>query len=394
MVVVFVLDCRGDLLVFSSVCVVDNSSVVYIKSAALGVTRWSNNIKNAFRFGLVVLTLSAGFALGYAIMRYLEFTRSPWNGNLDQPRKFTVNWMMFLIFIIGLPVASTLVPFILGHSGQFNSEYQAWNNACMDSKYTSMFHIRYISTIGSAYSMTVYARDVNGTYHYLGLLPTSDPNNNNVILTTPNFVLYPTTNPIVPDTAAGRRMFSVATNETDPLSSQLIASLEIDTSDDNHSIVGKCITSTEQPANLTTCVDGFLRAHQIVNNTIVQNPSIRVIGNRTKTLEIMYDVTPIDNNTSNSTFLDGYVGSWPSDQTSFMTGDTADDNGPNEVMVESDSEGYILASDGVTVVSSPWPACDGLKVCATSGVAGMIASGWIWENLDQWMWYSTDQCMT
>ena len=46
-------------------------------------------------------------------------------------------------------------------------------------------------------------------------------------MNTPNFILYPTTNPITSAVAAGQRMFSITGNMS--TSSELIASLELNT---------------------------------------------------------------------------------------------------------------------------------------------------------------------
>ena len=363
-------------------------SILYVESAGLGVSRWSNQLKSLYRFGLALNTLSAGFSIGYFILSRLKFPSSPWQTSIDHPRRLIVNWIMFTIFIVGFPVACTVIPFILGRSGKFNSQYQNWNTACSDSRFNSMLHIKYIATIGYSYSINIYARDLGGKYHYLGLLPSSAPTDNNVNISTPNFILFPTTNPITPDAAAGQRMLHLTNGTT-----QLISSLRLNaTKNGGQSIEAKCTTSPNQPNNLTSCVNGFLTSsEQILKGDEGPNPLLRTVGSQTKTLEIMFDINPLKTDSTNATFLRGFTGSWPNASTSFMTGNVAAQVGPAGVLEEFNSDG-VSVGEGVQVVNSPWPGCDGLKVCGTSGLNAMIVSGWIWENLDKWMWYSSGEC--
>ena len=363
------------------------------------MTRWSSSLKGLFRFGLVVITLSTGFSIGYFILHLTKFPSSPWRTSLDHTRRLVVNWIMFIIFIVGVPVTFTVIPLVLGPSGRYNPQYQAWNNACMDSQFTAMIQIKYSSPIGYAYSMTMYARDTNGTYHYLGLLPSSSPGIGNVKLTTPNFITYPTTNPITPAVAAGQRMFSLMGNTS--ISTELIASLEMNaTSTGGQSIQARCTNGTNQSSNLTLCINGFLTSSaQILTGDDGSNPLLSS-GNRSKTLEIMYDTVTAGTSSSNSTFLRGFNGSWPSESTHFMTsvggftqapGASAVDQPPAGVLEEFNSVGLSVGT-GVQVVNSPWPGCNGLRVCGTDGINALIAAGWIWEQLFQWEWYSVDQC--
>lgn len=302
---------------------------------------------------------------------------------------------MFIVFLVGLPVACTVVPFILGRSGQFNVSYQAWNNACSDSRFTAKLHLKYIATIGNSYSMTMYARDTQGNYHYLGLLPTNNPGGDQVTLSTPNFILFPTTNPITPDAAAGQRMFTITTNDYTPTLSQLVATLSLNASDsDNQYITAKCLNSTNPTGELTTCLNGELVAGTgIITGPVGANPFLRGNSNRTKTFEVTYDILPAETDQTNTTYLRGYLDSWPSDTATFMPGGIASQDPPSGQLELSDSEGVILDKDGVQVISAPWPGCDGLMVCSTQGINGMIAAGWIWEHLDQWMWYSQEDCL-
>jgi hypothetical protein len=363
--------------------------VLYVESAGLGVSRWSSKVKNMFKFGLVLTTLAAGYSIGYFILNQLKFSSSPWRTSLDHTRRLIVNWIMFIIFLVGFPVASMVIPLILGRSGQFNPSYQAWKNACSDSRFTSMLHIKYVSAIGYSYSMNIYARDAAGTYHYLGLLPSSGPTDNNVKISTPNFILFPTTNPITPDVAAGQHMFSLAYTNSTP--STFISTLALNaTENGGQSIQANCTTSTN---HIKTCVNGFLTsAEQILSGDVGPNPLLHTVGNKTKTLEIMYDIIPSTmNSTSNSTFLRGFTGSWPNASSSFMTGNVAAQVGPSGVLQAYNSDGTLMG-EGVQIVNSPWPGCNGLKVCGTTGLNAMIVSGWIWENLDKWMWYSYDEC--
>jgi hypothetical protein len=302
---------------------------------------------------------------------------------------------MFALLLIGIPVGCTLIPFMLGNSGQFNAETQAWNNACSDSKFNSMFQIQYLAKFGNPYMMNIYARDVIGTYHYLGLLPTSsNPGNVDITLSTPDYILFPSTNPVDAASKAGQSMFTLLTNDFTLPVSQFIATLEINSTAQTgtHSILGKCTTSPNaQNATLYTCVNGYLQAGAgVVSGPIGANPFLRDGGNQT--LEIMYDILPAETNSTNSTMLHGYIGSWPSDTTTFMPNNVPLDNPPSGVLREDDSLGNILEMKDVQVINSPWPGCQGLIVCATSGLDGMIAAGWIWENLEKWMWYSSEDC--
>jgi hypothetical protein len=363
-------------------------SILYVESAGLGVSIWSNQLKTLYRLGLVLNTLSAGFSIGYFILSYLKFPSSPWQTSIDHTRRLIINWIMFLIFLVGIPIVCTVIPFVLGRSGKFNSAYQDWNNACSDSRFNSMMHIKYITTIGYSYSMNIYARDAGGNYHYLGLLQSSAPVDNNVKLSTPNFILFPTTNPITPDAAAGQRMFNLVNGTT-----QFVSNLQLNASENGgQSIEATCTTSPGQPNNLTSCLNGFLTSsEQIFPGNEGPNPLLGTVGNQTKTLEIMYDIIPFKSDSTNATFLRGFTGSWPNASTSFMTGNVAAQVGPAGVLEEFNSNGVSMG-EGVQVVNSPWPGCNGLKVCGTSGLNAMIVSGWIWENLDKWMWYSSDQC--
>lgn len=366
--------------------------MLYIQTAALGVTRWSNSNKGLFRFGLVAVTLSTGFSIGYLILYLLKFPSSPWRTSFDHTRRLIVNWIMFIVFMIGVPVTLTVVPFVLGPTGRYNSQYQAWNSACMDPRFTSMIQIKYSAPIGYAYSMTIYARDDAGTYHYLGLLPSSIPGTVNVQMTTPNFILYPTTNPITPSVAAAQRMFSITGNLTNP--PELIASFELNaTTTGAQSIQAQCTNGTDQSASLIPCLDGFL-----VSSANVSSNPILSSGNRTKILEAMYDTITTGNSSSNATTLTGFNGTWPNEYLTigggFVQGGSSDppEQPPEGVLEESNANGVSLGT-AVQVVNSPWPGCDGLRVCGTTGVNALIAAGWIWEELFlQWEWYSVDQC--
>jgi len=366
-------------------------SIQYITSAALGVTRWSDVLKKVYTVGMAIATFGTGFSLGYMILRSLNFSTRPWRSSFEDPRSLIANWLLFAVFLVALPVGSTLIPFILGKSGDFNPDYQAWNSACMDPKYSTMLHIKYLAAIGNPFSMTMYAR-LDGTYYYLGLLPTTAPNEPNVMLSTPSFILNPTTNPIVSSLEAGQEMFSLTNTST----KDLIATLTLSTGQNNtHSILGKCIPSGANDNNFTTCVNGTLNSGAgESNNSVVANPFLRSIGPKITTLEIMYDPSSAAAEGVNGTFLRGYLDSWPGDLNWFMTGDVASDTAPNASLEESDADGTVIDADGVQVVSAPWPGCEGIKVCATSGLSGLIVSGWIWENLDRWMWYSPQDCMT
>jgi len=241
--------------------------------------------------------------------------------------------------------------------------------------------------------MTMYARDTLGIYHYLGLLPTTQPGVQQFKLTTPNFILFPTTNPLTPAVAAAQRMFTVNTNDYTPALSQLIATLELNITDQTIGpITAQCVNGTSTD-DLTTCVDGELQAGSgNFSGPVGANPFLENSGNRTKTLEISYDILPAATNTTNSTFVTGYLGSWPSDLYSFMTGAVPAQVGPDESLEISDSQGVVLETEGVRVVGAPWPGCDGLVVCSSTGLNGMIVAAWIWENLDKWMWCSAQDC--
>jgi hypothetical protein len=236
----------------------------------------------------------------------------------------------------------------------------------------------------------MYARDTAGDYHYLGLLPSSGPAANNVKVSPPTFIVFPPTSPLTPASAAGQQMFTLLHNVTTP---QYTATITLNvTGTDGQSIQANCTTSQSQLNNQTICVNGFLTSSAQALSNFGNGPNpILHSGNRTKTLEIMYDIEPLNSESSNSTFLRGFSGSWPSETTSFMTGDVAVQVAPSGVLEEFNSVGVSMG-DGVEVVNSPWPGCDGLKVCGTSGLNAMIVSGWIWENLDQWMWYDKDIC--
>ena len=183
--------------------------MLYIESAALAVTRWSNSLKILYQIGLVICTFATGFSIGYIILDYIGFPSTPWRTSLDHPRRLTVNWIMFSIFLVFLPATCVIIPIILGRSGKFNPETQAWNNACSDSQYTSMLHIKYISSIGYSYSMNMYARDVAGNYHYLGFLPSSGPVDNNVLISPPNFIVFPLQTRLLLASAAGQHMLDL-----------------------------------------------------------------------------------------------------------------------------------------------------------------------------------------
>jgi hypothetical protein len=301
---------------------------------------------------------------------------------------------MFMIFLVAFPVACTTVPFVLGRSGRFNPSYQAWNNVCGDPKFTSMFHLQYLAAIGNSFSVTMYARDTSGVYHYLGLLPTTQPGGQQFQLTTPNFILFPTTNPVIPNVVAGQQMFTINTNDSTALS-QLIASVQLNVSDSNIELItAMCVNSTNT-GEQTNCVSGALLAGSgNISDPVGENPFLRGNHNRTETLKIVYDILPPAVNSTNSTFLTGYLGSWPSNLNSFMTGNDAASVGPNESLQITDSQGVVLEAEGVRVVGAPWPGCGGLVVCSTTGLDGMIVAGWVWENLNNWMWYSPQDCQT
>ena len=260
-----------------------------------------------------------------------------------------------------------------------------------------MIQIKYSAPIGYAYSMTIYARDTAGIYHYLGLLPSTTPGTENVKITTPNFILYPTTNPITPDVVAGQRMFSLVGNTSS--STQLIASLELNsTVTGAESIQGQCIDVTDQSANSTACLNGFLLSSaQALETKEGANPFLSW-GNRSKTLEVMYDTITGTTNSTNSTFLAGFNGTWPSLTVTsvggFVQGGVSNpaDQPPTGLLEAFNSDGVSIGT-AVQVVNSPWPGCDGLRVCGTTGVNALIAAGWIWEQLFlQWEWYSEEQC--
>lgn len=363
---------------------------MYVQSAALGVLRWSNSLKTLFRLGLVIVNLSTGFAVGSVILRLMRIPSSPWHISFDEPRRLIWNWLMFIILLIGLPVALTVQAFVLGRSGNFNPEYQAWNNACLGSQFNSMIQMTYISVIGNQFNMNIYARDSsNDAYRFLGYFPVSAPNQNSLQFNTPSFILYPSTNPISADAAAGQAMFALTNSST----VELIANLQLNvTETGGQSILGQCITTTDSTSNLTNCIDGFLTSSaQVLQGDVGSNPFLRTVSNETKTVQIMYD-TFSNSVDSNSTFLLGYSSAWPSEGTQFMHGQTAANQQPSGILDEIDSNGNVVNAESVQVITSPWPGCYGIKVCGTSGLNAMIAAGWIWENLDNWMWYSPENC--
>ena len=144
--------------------------------------------------------------------------------------------------------------------------------------------------------------------------------------------------------------------------------------------------------NQTVCVNGFLTSSAQALSNFGNGPNpILQSGNRTKTLEIMYDIDPLNSESTNSTLLRGFSGSWPNEMTSFMTGNVSAQVAPSGILEQFNSVGVSMGV-GVEVVNSPWPGCNGLKVCGTTGLNAMIVSGWIWENLDHWMWYDKDVC--
>lgn len=339
---------------------------------------------------MALSTAGIGFSIGYALLKSLSFSLAPWRGSFDDPRPFIANWLLFLVFLIGLPLGCTLIPFILGKSGDFNPAHQAWNAACMDPKYSAMLHIKYLATIGNPFSMNIYARLDKAQYYYLGLLPATPPNTPNIMLSTPNFILNPTTDPIAPPMLAGQEIFSL----TNTSAKTLIATLELSTGKNgSHSILGKCTPSGSHSTNFTTCVNGVLHSGpgESNNSALVSNPFLRSIGPKIKTLEIMYDLPSVDG--TNATFLRGYLDTWPGNLNWFMTGNVTSTTAPNARLEESDADGTAVDTDGVQVVSAPWPGCEGIKVCATSGVSALIVSGWIWENLERWMWYDKQGCI-
>jgi hypothetical protein len=359
----------------------------------LSIYRWNNQIKNLYRFALAFTTLAAGFIIAYLFMRISNLPSTPWRGTLDKPWKLAGQWLMFILFLVFFPVGCTITPFLLGNSGQFNKANIAWMNACSDNQFTSMFHIQYLNTFGSPYTINVYARNPFGQYYYLGLLPTSgNPGDSDITFSTPGYILFPSISPVNQATKAAQSTFTLTTNDYTIQLSQMIATLQMNsTNSGTHSILGQCTTSTNaKEASLYTCINGYLRAGTgIPMGPMGGNPFLRS-GNQT--LEVMYDILPAETNSTNSTILHGYIGTWPGQNTSFMEGDIAADQSPSGQLEMSDSLGSVLAVDGVQIVNSPWPGCQGLKVCSTSGVNGMIAAAWIWENLEQWMWYSKADC--
>jgi hypothetical protein len=343
---------------------------------------------------LAFTTFGTGFSIGYAILRFLRFSIRPWHGSISQPRPFIVNWILFVVCLVALPIGSIIIPFLLGRTGQFNSSYEAWNTACEDAKFTSKFHIKYVSSIGNAFSLTMYARGSQGIYYYLGLLPTTAPANKQVNITTPNFILFPTTNPTTSDVSAGQTIFTIATNNRDQSSKELIATLSLNMAGaDNQSIVGWCVNATDPSGQPFICLNGALIAgtEEIAKDSTSGNRSLTEDINRTRTLQVMYDVLAAGTNSSNTTSLNGYLNSWPSYGENYMPNGVASQTTPSGYL-ELSSVGVVLDNAGVQVVNSPWPGCDGLMVCATQGINGMIAAGWIWENLNQWMWYSPNDC--
>jgi len=346
-------------------------------------------MKGLFTFALVFNAVVVGISIGVIIMNLAKIPTSPWQSDFDDTVRFVRNWLVFVVCIIGLPAALIVIPLILGRSGRFNAAHRAWNNACMDPKFNAILQIKYVSVIGNPYFMTIYARDATGIYHYLGGHGISAPINRNVEMWTPPFILYPTTNPTTVDVVAGRTAFSLPTNS----SAELVAYMSLNaTTDGGQSVQANC---TAGARTLTPCVNGFITStdQQIQGGQadLGPNPLLRNAANQTKTLEVMYDITALNVRSVNSTFLRGFAGSWPSANYSFMTGNQAAEAGPSGVLKEYNSNGTFVGN-GVQVVNSPWPGCDGLKVCGTTGLNAMIAAGWIWENLEQWMWYDSVQC--
>lgn len=364
-------------------------SVFYIQSAGLAVLRWSSSMKALFTFALVLNSLVTGFSIGIFIMRSAKIPTSPWQTDFDDTFRFVRNWVAFAVCLIGLPAGLIIVPIILGRAGIFNPAHQAWNNACMDPKFNAILQIKYVAVIGNPYFMTIYARSASGSYNYLGGHGISAPINRNVEMWTPPFILYPTVNPANPELVAGQTVFSLPANS----SHELIAYMSLNaTTNGGQSLQANCTTGTQ---TLTPCVNGFITSIdqelQGGQPNLGSNPLLRNEANQTKTLEVMYDVTALNVPTVDSTFLRGFAGSWPSANYSFMVGNQAAEVGPGGVLQQYNSNGTLLG-DGVQVVNSPWPGCNGLKVCGTNGLNAMIAAGWIWENLEQWMWYDSSQC--
>jgi hypothetical protein len=279
---------------------------------------------------------------------------------------------------------------LLGRTGKFNPETQAWNSACSDPKFTAMLAISYLSVIGNPYKITIYARDPTGNYHYLGLLPSSDPIVPNVKFTTPSGILNPTTSHLNSDIAAGQQMFSVNPG-SDQL--QLITSFEMNFTEvtGGQSLSAQCVEANNTASNITDCVNGMLNS----GNATATNPLLKATDGTNRTLEIQYDIAIEDSPIENSTFLVGYAGTWPSEDTNFLEAllsGVGVDGPPYGQMAEINSEGIKVNAEGVQVISSPWPGCGGLKVCGTSGLNALAAAGWIWENLEKWEWYNAEDC--
>src|SRR5204862_2059664 len=94
---------------------------------------------------------------------------------------------------------------------------------------------------------------------------------------------------------------------------QLISTLQLKrTENGGQSIEAKCASSPDQPENITTCVKGFLTSEkQILKGDQGPNLPPGTAVNHTQTLGIMYDINPLGTNTTNSTALRGFSGSWP-----------------------------------------------------------------------------------
>ena len=337
---------------------------------------------------MILNVLAAGFSIGYLILRFLGFASMPWNADPENLRRFFLNWALFFILLVLLPAGCPLIPMLLGRMGQFNPETQAWNTACMDPEFTVMFTISYLSIIGNPYTINIYARDQGGHYYYLGLLPSTDPLSPNIKFTTPHGILYPTTTQINSDVAAGQQLFAINPGNS-PL--QLITSFEMNaTKTETQSISAKCVIPSDQNSNITQCVNGML----ITEHSKTVNPLLKSVSGPNRTLAIQYDIIPDGLRSGNFTFLTGYAGTWPSSAASFMSASGIPaDIAPYGHLVEVNSKGVKVNGEGVKVISSPWPGCGGLKVCGTSGLNALIVAGWIWENLEQWMWYSQQDCL-
>jgi len=174
-------------------------------------------------------------------------------------------------------------------------------------------------------------------------------------LSTPNFILFPTTNPITPDAAAGQRMFTLTTNDYTPTINELIYSIDLNMTDtSDQSIVVNCVNSTDPSGDLVTCLNGQLRAGTgVPTGPVGANPFLRATDNRTKTLEITYDVLPAETDSTNTTFLRGYLDSWPPVNADFMAGGIASQTPPSGVLELSDTAGVTLNKMGVQVMHKP-----------------------------------------